>query len=380
MRRSVLALAPLLLLAGGCGPDLDIVRDSTFRGHVKVRNFHVARGVVVTVPSDFVVESAGPAVVEGFIRGEVGSGASIEIRVSTGDLIVLGGLQAGSGADGEEPGADGGPGGRVLLRADRGVIRARGPLEAGAGGDGAGRREEGRGELRVVSGAGGSGGDVSLAAPSVLIDSGAAAGDGGDGGAAWARCVALAPGAPNLVDSGADAPERTGADEPPAPTGVASATAGAGGAGGSVRVSGGALRIDGPLRAGTGGSVARASARGGNAASAALSKPGTGGDVSVRSEGLTEPASSWTLIPGDGGDAGLPADIMAEASARTAASASTRGGGDPGSVLVGAKTIAAGEGGDGGGVLAQSDAKARYGLGAPGQGSAPGQPVSKQAP
>jgi len=380
MRRSARALAPFLLLLAACGPDVNIVRDSTFRGHVKARTFSVARGVVVTVPADLVVESAGPAIIEGSIRGEVGSGASIEIRVSTGDLVVLGGLQAGSGAEAENPGSTGGPGGRVLLRADHGEIRAHGPLEAGAGGDGAGRREEGGGELRVVSGAGGAGGDVELTAASVEIDSGAAAGDGGDGGAALARSVVLAPGAVNVVDSGADAPERPGAEEPLPAAGVASATAGAGGNGGSVRVTAAKLALGGPLRAGTGGSVARASARGGTSATAALSKPGAGGDVSVRSSGLMLGASERLLIPGDGGDAGLPSDIMADASAHASASASTLGGGDAGSVLLGGRTTATGDGGDGGGVLAQSDAKARFGVGAAGNGAAAGAPVSKKAP
>lgn len=369
-----------MFLLGACGPDLNIVRDATFRGHVKVRNFHVARGVVVTVPSDFVVESAGPAVVEGDIRGAMGSGASIEIRVSTGDLVVLGTLEAGSGAEGGAPGRDGGPGGRVVLRADHGELRARGPISAGAGGDGAGLREEGSGDIRVASGAGGRGGDVTIEAASVAIDSGAAAGDGGDGGAAFARRAELAPGARNLIDSGADAPEVSGPDAALPAGGSASAVAGAGGDGGSVRVSGERIRVAGALRAGDGGSVAFATARGGNAASAILSKPGAGGDVSVRSAALPPDASSWLLIPGDGGDAGLPQDMMANASGRATASAETAGGGAPGAVLLGAATVATGQGGDGGGVLAQNDAKARYGTGSSGQGAAPAQPVSKRAP
>ncbi|MFI5350025.1 MAG: hypothetical protein ACHQ2Z_10810, partial [Elusimicrobiota bacterium] len=146
MRRTVWACAPLVLMLGACVPDVDIARDTTLGGHVTARTFRVRPGVVVSVDEDLVVDSQGPATIEGRLRGEIGSGAGIEIRVSSGDCVIDGGLEAGSGADGEEPGEDGDAGGGVRLRADRGVVRVRGLIEAGAGGEGDGRREQGTGD------------------------------------------------------------------------------------------------------------------------------------------------------------------------------------------------------------------------------------------
>ena len=382
MSRSILAIAPLVLFMSGCVPDVDIIRNTTMSGHLKVKTFHVAPNVTVSAPGDLVVESLGRVSIEGRVRGEIGSGANIEIRVSSGDLAVDGALEAGSGADGEAPGEDGEPGGSVRLRADRGAIVARGALAAGAGGDGAGRREQGRGDLRVVSGAGGRGGDVVIAGASVVLDSGVAAGDGGEGGSATARIMSFAAGAP-IVDCGLDAadPRKIADDEQLPAEGSADASSAAGGNGGSVQIAAAALQSPREaLRAGSGGAVSRAVARGGVAASASLAKPGAGGDVSLRVAGLTSAASAWNLVPGDGGDAGRPGEITAHASAHAAASAATLGGGEAGKVLLGAAASGTGAGGDGGGVLAQTDKGAKYALGGEAHGAAPGKPAAARAP
>jgi hypothetical protein len=381
-------LAPALLLLGACVPDVDVAHDAAMSGHLTVKTFRVRPGVVVSADSDLVIDSRGPAIIEGLVRGEVGSGASIEVRVSSGDCVIDGSLEAGSGADGEEPGEDGGAGGSVRLRADRGTVRVRAALAAAEGGEGAGRREQGRGELRAASGAGGAGGDVELVGEFVLVESSVAAGDGGAGGAAFAEQVELAPGAPIIVDRGVSPAdqEEDGVEDAPLPAaGIASALAKAGGNGGSVLVHAGAGR--GPvlapgvsLRAGAGGATSRASARGGSAASAALEKPGAGGDVSVRWRGPAASSGTWDLVPGAGGDAGVLGAVSGEAHARLAAGAATAGGGEPGKVVVGGVVVKAGDGGDGGNVLAQTEQEAKYAFGGQGIRGAAGTPAAARAP
>ncbi len=383
------ALSPLVLLLGACVPDVDITHDTTLSGHVTAQTFRVRPGVVVSVDQNLLIESQGPVVIEGALRGELGSGAAIEIRVSTGDLLISGSLEAGSGADGEDPGDDGDAGGRVRLRADRGAIRVRGALAGGAGGDGAGRREQGVGVLRVVSGAGGAGGDVELLGASVDLEAGAAGGAGRAGGAAVAQIYALAPGEPNLVDNGeslADEEEDGVDDEPLPAAGSASAQSRGGGGGGSILIQAAGLQgalVLAPgvsLRGGDGGATSRASARGGSAASAALDKPGAGGDVNIRWGGLTAAAARWDLLPGTGGDAGLLGAISAAARARTAAGGKTEGGGEAGRVLLGAAAVKSGLGGDSCNVLAQTGQDAKYDFGDAGGPGAAGKPAAAQAP
>jgi hypothetical protein len=400
--------ALLVLLLGACVPDVDISRDTALSGHLMARTFRVRPGVVVSADRDLIVDSQGPVFIEGSVRGDIGSGASIEIRVSTGDCVVDGGLEAGSGADGEEPGEDGEAGGSVRLRADSGEIRARGALTAGAGGEGAGRREQGLGDLRVVSGAGGAGGDVEILAASVRVGA-ATAGDGGAGGAAFAEIVELAPGAPVIVDRGeslADEEEDGVEDQPLPASGSANALSRAGGNGGSIQIRAARLFLapEASLRAGAGGATARASARGGKDAFSALEKPGAGGDVSMRWGALTAAATGselipgaggdvsmrWgaltaaatgsELIPGAGGDAGLIGAISCAAQAHDSAAAKTAGGGEPGKAYRGGAAIESGVGGDSGNVLAQTDRDAKYDFGGSESQGAAGKPAAAQDP
>jgi hypothetical protein len=381
-------LAPVALLLGACVPDVDIARDTTLSGHVTAKTFHVRPGIVVTVDDDLIVDSQGPAIIEGVMRGEIGTGADIVIRVSTGDCVVDGRIEGGSGADGEDPGEDGAAGGSVRLRADRGEVRVHGLLEAGEGGEGAGRREQGLGDLRVVSGAGGAGGDVELLGASIELSSGAAAGDGGAGGAAFAQVVELVPGAPSIVDSGeslADEDE-DGVDDQPLPAaGSAHALSRAGGNGGSILVQAAgrdavAFGADVSLRCGAGGATARASARGGKDASTVLEKPGAGGDVSLRWSGLTAAATGWDLVPGTGGDSGLLGAMSGAALAHDSASVKTAGGGEPGKAFVGATAVKIGAGGDSSNVSAQTDQDAKYDFGDAGSPETAGKPTAAQVP
>ncbi|HEX4047650.1 MAG TPA: hypothetical protein VH309_07445, partial [Elusimicrobiota bacterium] len=231
MRAAAWALAPLVLLAGACVPDIDIARDTTLSGHLTARTFRVEPGVVVSAGGDLIVDSRGPATIEGSIRGEVASGASIRIRVSSGDCVVDGDLEGGSGADGEDPGQDGEPGGGVRLRADRGEVLVRGELSGGDGGDGVGLLRQGRGAVKAVSGAGGSGGDVELLGASIDLSAPASAGEGGAGGAAFAQVFDLAPGAADVVNRGeslASEEEDDFVDQPLPAAGSAEAVARAG--------------------------------------------------------------------------------------------------------------------------------------------------------
>ena len=102
--------------------------------------------------------------------------------------------------------------------------------------------------------------------------------------------------------------------------------------------------------------------------------------MSLRVGVSTGAAAGWRLIPGDGGDAGLLGAISAAAYARTAAGTQTAGGGEAGKVLLGAAALTAGEGGDGGDVLAQTDKDATYDFGGPGSRTAAGKPAAARAP
>jgi hypothetical protein len=154
--------------------------DASVGGVIDVDSVDIPPGVTVTAEGDVVIRSRGSVTIAGTIQGETVEGRGTSVTIESGGRIdVSGEVIAGTGftagdvsGDQEAVGADGGHGGSVTLRAKSDIVLEAGArLAAGDGGDGGSAFAASLDPDAMVAasgGSGGTGGDVTIETEGVI--------------------------------------------------------------------------------------------------------------------------------------------------------------------------------------------------------------------